>query len=137
MSMHIDGVTIHCRDLKASARFYEETLGFRRGQDLGTMLELFAPTGGWPAQSDPPPPSQITVMLDQIDESTPGTPGGTYGVVMSLSVDDVDAVVEKLRTVGRGVRLEPTDQPYGVRDAAVLDPDGHEVWISGPLKAGA
>lgn len=85
MSIHIDGVTIRCRDLKASAHFYAELLGFERGQDLGTMLELFAPTGAWPAQADPPPPSRITVMLDQFDESTPGMPGGTYGVVISLS----------------------------------------------------
>lgn len=134
MGIHINGVTIRCRDLKASAHFYEDLLGFRRGQELGTMLELFAPTGGWPAQSDPPPASQITIMLDQIDPAEGDSPGGCYGVVLGITVDDVDAVVDRLREAGKGVRIEPTDMDYGVRDAAVYDPDGHEVWISGLLK---
>lgn len=135
MDVHVDGVTVRCRDLRASARFYEELLGLERGQDLGTMLELVAPTGGWPGESDPPPSSRITVMLDQIDEAPSTTPGRAYGVVIGISVDDVDAVVDRVRTAGKGVRIEPTDEDYGVRDAAVWDPDGHEVWISGPLKA--
>lgn len=135
MGIHIDGVTIRCRDLQASAHFYEELLGFRRGQELGTMLELFGPTGAWPGHADPPHPSRITVLLDQIDETAEGVPG-VYGIAIGLSVDDVDAVVDRLRGAGRGVRIEPRDEPWGVRNAALYDPDGHEVWISGPLKNG-
>lgn len=133
MGIHINGVTVRCRDLAASAHFYADLLGFERGQDLGTMLELVGPTGGWPAMTDPPAPSEITVMLDQVDGSAPGAPG-VYGVAIGISVDDVDAVVDRLRPAGQGVRIEPADADYGVREAAVLDPDGHEVWISGPLK---
>lgn len=98
------------------------------------MLELFAPTGAWPGQADPPPSSRTTIMLDQIDDSGPATPGGVYGVVIGLTADDVDALVDKLRSAGKGVRVEPEDEDYGVRNAAVLDPDGHEIWITGPLK---
>ncbi|HEY6740201.1 MAG TPA: VOC family protein [Actinopolymorphaceae bacterium] len=53
---------------------------------------------------------------------------------MTVSTDDVDALVDRLRPAGKGVRIEPVDEDYGVRIASVHDPDGHEVWISGPLK---
>lgn len=134
MNACINGVTIRCRDLKASAHFYEDLLGFRRGQQLGTMLELFGDTGPWPALVDPPPPSRITVMLDQVDEVAARAVDDVYGVVIGLTVDDVDASVDRLRSAGRGVRFEARDETYGVRNAAVYDPDGHEVWLSGPLK---
>jgi catechol 2,3-dioxygenase-like lactoylglutathione lyase family enzyme len=135
MGIHIDGVSIRCRDLKASRHFYEELLGFEAGQDLGTMQELFAPTGPWPGQADPPPPSRINLMLDQLGEAeTANPPGGVYGMVLGITVDDVDAVVEKLRPAAKGVRIEPQDEGWGVRNAAVYDPDGHEIWITGPLK---
>lgn len=137
MTVHIDGVTIRCRDLKASRHFYEELLGFEAGQDLGTMQELFAPTGPWPGQADPPAASRINLLLDQLDESdTARGPGGIYGVVLGITVDDVDALVDKLRPACSGVRIEPRDEDWGVRNAAVYDPDGHEIWITGPLKGG-
>jgi catechol 2,3-dioxygenase-like lactoylglutathione lyase family enzyme len=140
MGIHIDGITIRCRDLKTSRHFYEELLGFEAGQDLGTMQELFAPTGPWSGADaeHAPPPSRIYVMLDQLgDDDTANPPGGIYGVVLGLTVDDVDATVEKLRPAAKGVRLEPEDQGWGVRTAAVYDPDGHEIWITGPLKGDA
>lgn len=139
MGIHIDGVTIRCRDLEASRHFYEELLGFEPGQDLGTMKELCAPTGPWPGNADDPPrPSRITLMLDQLDEAdTKAGPGGMYGVVLGITVDDVDAVVDRLRPAASGVRIEPQDEAWGVRNAAVYDPDGHEIWITGPLKGGA
>ncbi|ACQ80710.1 Glyoxalase/bleomycin resistance protein/dioxygenase [Beutenbergia cavernae DSM 12333] len=137
MGIAISSVTVRCRDLSASAHFYADLLGFERGQDLGTMLELFAPTDAWPGQVDPPPAGRMTVMLDQIDGGSQDRVDGARGVVLGLTVDDVDAVVERLRPAASGVRLEPTDQDYGVRDAAVLDPDGHEVFLSGPLAGAA
>jgi catechol 2,3-dioxygenase-like lactoylglutathione lyase family enzyme len=54
-------------------------------------------------------------------------PGAT---ILFLTVVDVDAAVEALRAAGVTVRSEPTDQPWGARDAAVLDPDGYEVHLT-------
>lgn len=122
----VDGLAIRCRDLEASTRFYEDALGFNRDWSGKGMVGLTATyrTG------------TINILLDSVDESAPGTPG-VYGVALGITVDDVDAVVDRIRDAGRGVRMEPRDESYGVRNASVFDPDGHEVWISGPLKGSA
>jgi catechol 2,3-dioxygenase-like lactoylglutathione lyase family enzyme len=47
--------------------------------------------------------------------------------MLTVWVDDVDALATELR--GRGVEFlnGPQDRPWGVRTAAFADPDGH-VW---------
>jgi uncharacterized glyoxalase superfamily protein PhnB len=35
------------------------------------------------------------------------------------------------------VKLEPVDQPWGERQATVVDPDGYDVHIGARLAAGA
>jgi catechol 2,3-dioxygenase-like lactoylglutathione lyase family enzyme len=49
------------------------------------------------------------------------------GVVLTVAVDDVDAMARDL--VGRGVPLlnGPMDRPWGIRTASFSDPDGH-IW---------
>jgi uncharacterized glyoxalase superfamily protein PhnB len=56
--------------------------------------------------------------------------------ILFLSVDDVDAMVETLRGQGVMVLSEPADQPWGDRDAAVLDPDGVEIHLIPSLSDG-
>ncbi|GIG19344.1 hypothetical protein Cch01nite_00680 [Cellulomonas chitinilytica] len=52
------------------------------------------------------------------------------GVEIVLDVDDLDA--ERARIVGAGFRLEAdaADQPWGLRDLRLLDPDGHYVRVT-------
>lgn len=47
-----------------------------------------------------------------------------------LQVGDVDALVTHMRGAGVPVTQEPTDQPWGERDAVVLDPDGFPVFLT-------
>jgi catechol 2,3-dioxygenase-like lactoylglutathione lyase family enzyme len=53
--------------------------------------------------------------------------GGGARFMLTVWVDDVDALAGELS--GRGVELlnGPQDRPWGVRTAAFADPDGH-VW---------
>lgn len=118
----IDGVAVRCKDLEASVRFYEELLGFSRVWDGKRMVGLSAPSKQG---------RSVDVLLDEVPESTPGATG-VYGVVIGVTTNDVDALVERLRSAGRGVRREPGGEPGGGRTASVYDPDGHEVWISSP-----
>ena len=53
---------------------------------------------------------------------------GTYGSIL-LAAEDLDGTFERLQARGVEVVLEPTDQPYGVRDCAVRDPAGNMVRI--------
>jgi len=54
-------------------------------------------------------------------------PGSGARVLLTIKVDDVDAVCAELR--GHGVTLlnGPIDRPWGRRTAAFADPSGH-VW---------
>jgi lactoylglutathione lyase len=45
-------------------------------------------------------------------------------------VDDVDAMVERLRAAAVPVVLEPVDQPWGERVAYVSDPDENLVMLT-------
>jgi lactoylglutathione lyase len=48
-------------------------------------------------------------------------------------VDDVDAMLERLRDFGAQVVSEPEDQPWGERVARVRDADGHLVYLGATL----
>ena len=43
-------------------------------------------------------------------------------------------VVSRLRAQGVGVLLEPTDEPWGERNAGILDPDGYPVYLTQTLQ---
>jgi len=45
----------------------------------------------------------------------------------------VDKVVSCLRAQGVGVLLEPTEEPWGERNAGILDPDGYPVYLTQSL----
>ena len=68
-----------------------------------------------------------TEMLGQVPV---GDPRSGTTVQMALFTDDGNALCAELE--GRGVPIVygPVDRPWGVRNAAFLDPDGH-VWQFG------
>ena len=53
---------------------------------------------------------------------------GASTVLLSLLVDDVDAVIDEAVKAGAEVILRPQDQFYGHRSGRIVDPFGH-VWI--------
>ena len=58
------------------------------------------------------------------------TPQDDQGVWMSIWVDDVDAVHRHCLEDGLEVISPPTDEPWGVREMHVRQPDGHVFRIS-------
>lgn len=63
----------------------------------------------------------------------PPGPEDPGAVLFFLSVADVDAAVEELRSAGATISAEPADQPWGERTATVLDPDGYSIFLTRPL----
>ncbi len=47
-----------------------------------------------------------------------------------VHVDDVDSLFSELESKGIPVSQEPTDQHWGHRDCAFVDPDGNPIWFS-------
>jgi PhnB protein len=60
---------------------------------------------------------------------SPTTLGGT-SVRMSLIVGDPDAVAERAVAAGAKIIFPTADQPYGMRQGRVADPEGHH-WLIG------
>ena len=66
-------------------------------------------------------------MLGHVSIADPRA-GATSQV--AFSVDDVDAFCEQLSERGVPIVYGPVDRPWGMRNAAFADPDGH-VWQFG------
>jgi lactoylglutathione lyase len=66
-------------------------------------------------------------MLGQVPVAGPGS-GAT--VQLGFTVDDADAFCRELSTRGVSIVYGPVDRPWGRRNAAFVDPDGH-VWQFG------
>jgi catechol 2,3-dioxygenase-like lactoylglutathione lyase family enzyme len=110
-------VVLHVADVTRSSRFYEQALGLPRvyehhgrvAVDLGATRLLLHPT-----------------ELDSQDLAS-----ARHGrAELYLGVADVDAALGELRSRGVPVLQEATDEPWGERDAAVLDPDGYPVYLT-------
>jgi PhnB protein len=71
----------------------------------------------------------LTSEADKL--ATPERLGGAGGGIV-IFVADVDAHFEAARKAGATILSEPADQPYGQREYAVRDPDGHSWWIATP-----
>ncbi|MFC8197772.1 VOC family protein [Streptomyces sp. NPDC060006] len=133
-------VTIHAsflphHDPEASLAFYRDALGFEVRDDVGYEGMRWITVG--PADR----PGTSIVLEPPVTVTDPGVTDderrtvadmmakGTYARVL-LATTDLDATFERLRSAGSGeVVQEPTEQPYGVRDCAFLDPAGNMIRI--------
>ena len=111
---------------EAAIAYYTRALGAKEvnrfADDDGTIVHAEVAIG-----------DAIVMLKDpgQGDEA-PGQVGGTP-VILSLEVDDVDAVAERMVAAGGTVVYPVADQPYGKRAGRVRDPYGHLWILSQPL----
>ena len=117
-------------DLDRSLAFYRDVLGFRiLRQEASGFTEL--------AQGD------ATLALNRLEvlgpdhpiRPSPGEPLGR-GVELVLFVDDVAALHHDVAAKGWPLSTALTDQPWGMTDFRVLDPDGYYLRISGRKRQG-
>lgn len=108
-------------DLGKSLAFYRDVLGFvvtdrweRDGKLAG--VEIVA--------------GSVTFMLGQDDwkKGRDRVKGEGFRVYCT-TVQDVDALAQRIKARGGTLAQEPTDQPWGMRDFAVVDPDGYKITI--------
>ena len=115
------GIVCYVKDVEETAQFYE-TLGFQ----LKTRE-----------------PSRVTAYLNWFwidffskdseegpawkEEATPGNKGS--GLLLYLSVEDVDEAYNELLEKGLKPSSEPRNQPGGIREFALRDPDGYQLIL--------
>lgn len=114
----IFAITLFVDDIAESARFYrdvfvmpvlnedDESIAF---QFPGMVVNLLASSSA-PELIEPAPVGQR------------GTPAR---MMLTLAVDDVDAVCARLRAGGVAFLNGPMDRPWGPRTATFADPSGH------------
>ena len=116
----VQTVVVPAHDVPESCSFYEGILGLRRvyenrgrvAVDGGGTRILIHPSGSGTDYPNAP-------LADT--ESMPA---------IYWSVTNVDALVENVRNAGGVVAQEPSDTPWGERDACILDPDGYRIYVT-------
>jgi catechol 2,3-dioxygenase-like lactoylglutathione lyase family enzyme len=111
-------------DGDAALKFYRDTLGFRQEPDTpfpggGTMHRL------WCGES------LIKIVVpDKVPDARPaggGPMGGTGYRYWTISVSNLEELVNDCRAGGYRIRVEPREVRPGVTIAMVEDPDGN--WV--------
>lgn len=109
---------------EAMLRFYRDTLGFRQEPDTpfppgGTMHRL------WCGES------LIKIVVPDQAPKTEAASGGLLGSTgyryWTISVSNLEALVEECRAAGHRIVVEPMEARPGVNIAMVEDPDGN--WV--------
>ncbi len=119
-------------DPDAALAFYRDALGFEVRNDVeyggmhwitvgpadqpGTSIVLCRPAAA-PGVTD----DERRTIADMMAK-------GTYASI-NLATADLDGTFERLQASDSEVVQEPTEQPYGVRDCAFLDPAGNLIRI--------
>ncbi|HEX2802904.1 MAG TPA: VOC family protein [Sphingomicrobium sp.] len=104
------------RDVVAAHAYFADKLGFRSPRMWGDPPTFCI------AQRD-----GLEVMLNQVGRDDEFRPNGDYDGRCDVYfwVNDADALCEEYRGTGADIVCEPENQPYGMREFWVRDPDGH------------
>lgn len=117
--------TICAVDVEASRDFYVTHLGFVVVFDSGWYVQLQAPTEAAP---------QIGI----VERDHPTVPlafrARPAGVLISIEVDDVDAVHEGAIGAGLEIALDLRSEDFGQRHFMTVDPDGILVDVITPIE---
>jgi uncharacterized glyoxalase superfamily protein PhnB len=116
--------TFRYRDAKAAIRWLRDTLGFKE-------LAVMEGEGGTIDHAELEIAGNVIMLGSSRSETEDRFE--TSRCVTYVVIEDVDAHYERARAAGAKVEMEPTDQPYGSRDYAVSDPEGH-VWSFGTYR---
>lgn len=110
--VRLNHITLAVADVECSAGFYSR-LGCRQiVANYPEYVRLLAPEGDTTLSLHPAGESQLLPTAS-----------------IHFEVDDVDRTVATLKAAGFAFVCDPVDQPYLWREAVLLDPDGHHVFI--------
>jgi catechol 2,3-dioxygenase-like lactoylglutathione lyase family enzyme len=119
MEQRLSLVTLGVADLERARRFYEEGLGWKRGNDHAEVV--FFQTGGmilalWPRH----------LLAEDAGLADEGRGfGGIALAYNARSREEVDAVMAEAAAAGASVLKPAQDTPWGGYAGYFADPDGH------------
>lgn len=125
--MITDIFTVICSDdVSASRDFYIDLLGFDVSFEADWYVQL---------QGRHPSRPQLGIVArghESVPERFRQRPAG---VLVSVEVDDVDAVHDRAVAAGLTLELTLRDEPWGQRHFITVDPDGVAVDVITPIAA--
>jgi catechol 2,3-dioxygenase-like lactoylglutathione lyase family enzyme len=133
MPLSITHTPVYCTDLDAALDFYTRLLGFEVHDDVPMGPEMRWLTVRAPGDSHDLLLAGVDHHLPPADRQAMSELVAKGNLAVFIQVDDLDKTFEALRAAGAEILQEPTDQPYGVRDAGVRDPSGNHLRLSQPL----
>ena len=109
-------------DLERSLAWYRDVLGFKveeRYERDGRLVGVGLQAG------------DVFFMLSQDDwKKGRDRKKGEGFRIFCLTTQDVDAIARRIRAAGGTLDRGPADQPWGMRDFALTDPDGFKITIA-------
>jgi catechol 2,3-dioxygenase-like lactoylglutathione lyase family enzyme len=116
----LGALTVFVDDVDQVGAFYRDVLGLRAlyEDDVSTVFALGATMLNVLA---------VTAAAEAVAPARPAVVGDTPRMLLSLWVEDVDAVCRDLQERGVVLLNGPVDRPWGKRTAAFTDPAG-AVW---------
>jgi len=100
---------LYVRDFAEAMKYYTETLLFEKLWDWGE------------------PPTFGAARLDRVEIFFCLRGQGNPGTWLSIFVDDVDDYYDRIKRLGADVTFGPEDEPWGVREIHVRDPNQHVI----------
>jgi catechol 2,3-dioxygenase-like lactoylglutathione lyase family enzyme len=104
-------------DLQASAAFYRDVLGFSI-HAIGDHGWLFYTLGA------------CTIMAGECRDAIPPAELGDHSYFAYLQVDDIRSYYESVRASGAVISKQLRDEPWGMREFAVVTADGHRIMFA-------
>ena len=132
MSISISASFLPHEDPEASLAFYRDVLGFEVRNDVGYggMRWITVGPADQPSTSIvlQPPAIDPGITDDERRTIAEMMAKGTYAGIV-LATRNLDETFARLEAAGADVVQEPTDQDYGIRDAALRDPAGNLIRL--------
>jgi catechol 2,3-dioxygenase-like lactoylglutathione lyase family enzyme len=133
MDITIQASYLPHEDPDATITFYRDVLGFeiRNDVEYGGLHWITVGPAGQPGTSIVlyPPSATPGLTDDERRVISEMMAKGTFASI-NLATPDLDGTFERLQAGDTEVVQEPTEQPYGVRDAALRDPSGNLIRLA-------
>lgn len=109
-------------DVSSSLRFYEQSLGLQRRMTVPdrepyVFVSLIS--------------GQVEIFLNQDQSGSKPIPGG---LSLYMELDGLDQLLERVQQQGVKIEVPLNETFYGMREFAVLDPDGYIIIFAEPVK---
>lgn len=101
------------KDLAVAASYFKDMLGFD--------LDFTVP--GWEFLSF----GDFKVMLGECPDEMTAEESGNHSWFAHCLVENVDEVFDELKGRGASIHLPLQNKPWGIREFAVITPDGHRI----------